>query len=639
MSLLSLFRILIALLLSTPAYAGGAEEALAFALRKRWPEALAASHTGGDAALSRLISWQAMLDPDSGATFQNITGFIREHPDWPAQARLKVRAELALRDTPAADDAVMAWFEANPPVTGVGKVKFAEALMRAGASPTEERVRFLLRDAWRNGDFGEEEEKRLLTEYGALMREQDHVARADRLLWDDKLKAAERMLPLLPAAEQAVAQARIALMENAKNAGALVAQVTKSAQAHPGLLFARLQWRAARNDDDGVREALLAAPVLVPYPEKWWKPREMAVRRAIDEKKYDLARRLLANHAQTEGQELADALWLSGWLHLEFLRKPHEALVFFDRMYREAKFPVSRARAAYWAGRAAERMEEKDAANAWYVAAAANTTTFYGQLAHARARGKAALTLPQEPSPRRVGGELAQAAKLALSARAYDTASTLIYHLIDNAKDDAEAAGAARIAAEAKSQVMAVRAAKRAMQRGVVLGIGYPRLKLPDGIAVEPALALAVARQESEFDPEARSRAGARGLMQLLPATAREVARKAAIGHSETRLTESGHNVRLGALYLGRLIESFDGSYVLAIAAYNAGPARVRGWLAEFGWPGNSPEEAVDWIEKIPFPETRNYVQRVLENLQVYRHLLGGKTSPSLKLEEDLARG
>lgn len=625
--------------------AAAATGVFGLAERKHWDAALVGAKASGNSALMTLITWQYLLDPDSGASFHEITEFIRRKPDWPRQDRLRLRAEQSLRFSNTPDEEVKRWFEANPPVSGAGKIRLAEIALNEGAPENSGKVSELLREGWRDGDFDESEERRILASHGRALREEDHIRRADRLIWDEKFTAAARMLDYLPDGKRALVRARIALLNDAPDAPGALARVPQSLRSDPGLLYSRLMWRARREDDAGVREVLLAAPNPVPYPEKWWKIRERQVREAIDAENYSLARKLLANHGQTGGAALADAVWLSGWLSLEFLGNARDAHAQFSGMYNDVKFPVSRARAAYWAGRAAEKAGDRENARGWYAAAEAYPTTFYGQMAAGRLNAGKPLKFPAETTVsneerrRFKNDEITRAIRLAAEAHAVDVATVLLHHQIDNAKGPGQAALAAELSSDVHSVMFGVRTAKRALQQNnvVLYQAGYPRLKLPSGLPVEPALVHAVTRQESEFDASARSRAGALGLMQLLPGTAKEVAQKADLSYSASRLYDPHYNIRLGSLYLNRLISGYEGSYVLAIASYNAGPGRVRQWVKQFGSPGSTPEEVINWIEKIPYVETRNYVQRVMENLQVYRQLLGSEEN--IILAYDLTRG
>ncbi len=619
------------------------QSAFLFAEKGNWDEAKLHAHKSGNSALKKLILWLSLQDQQSGASFGEITRFMEENPDWPKMERLALRAEQAIHSSAVTDAQLTRWFDAHPPVSGAGKVALAELAARKNAPPGY--VAQLLRSAWETGDFDENEEARILEEHGSALAPQDHAARASRLIWEGKFASAERMLPLLAADLRTLMRARIALMSDDKDGAYLALQMEKERLNDPGLIYARMLWRDRRDDDAGVREMLLMAPPDPPFADKWWRLRERQVREAIDARNIDLAARLLAGRGNLDGAAYADALWLEGWLMLEFQHRPQEAYTRFYAMFDSVKYPVSKARAAYWAARAAEGSGDMAAAGHWYNTASAYPSTFYGQLASAAATGSAPLKIPadpivsQEAKQRFRGRELVRAITLSLENGQEELANTLANHLIDEAAEPRQAALTATLMRELHSTHMGVRAAKRALQSGVLLlEAGYPRIGLGSDAPIEPALAMAIARQESEFDARAKSRAGALGLMQLLPGTAKETARKHDIPYAELSLTQPSYNVRLGSLYLARQIQNFNGSYVQAIAAYNAGPRRVREWVGDFGLPGNTPEEAVNWIEKIPYSETRNYVQRVLENLQVYRHLTAGSRTPNLRIWEDLVR-
>ena len=645
-----LFALCLATALSTvqPAFALSKSEevharsAFTFADKKDWGNARQHATASHDSALKTLIQWQYLLDTDSGATFGEITRFIKEHSEWPEQKKLRLRAEFSLRDDKTPDSEIISWFGEESPITGVGKIALAEALARKD-SAAKERVNYLLRDAWRNGDFDESQEAAFLSEHGALLTPEDEAMRIDRLLWEEKLSSAERMLPRVHAPYRQIAMARMALQDQ-KNAGVMLATLNAEMKKNAGLLYDLIRYQIRRDDEGSARNELEHLPEHLPYPEKWWKLREAQVRRAIDEKKYEEAQRLLEGYKQLSGSEFADASWLHGWLLLEFLKKPAEAKDAFKDMYENVKFPVSRARAAYWTGRAADSLGETESARSWYATAAAYPTSFYGQLASLKMSENAPLYIPPAPDvsdsvrQKFEKGEIARAVAIAVEMGQSPLATRLLGLVIDNTEDNQLIVAAAHFGQKLGKDNLSVRVAKKAMQQNIVmLDAGYPRPRLPKDLPVEDALALAITRQESEFDPQAKSRAGATGMMQLLPSTAKEVAKKASLGFKHARLIEPGYNMTLGSHYLARLIRNYDGSYVMAIAAYNAGPGNVRNWREEFGSPGKNIEAAVDWIEKIPFYETRNYVQRVMENLQVYRHLLAHE-APPLDIGKDLVR-
>ena len=620
-----------------------ARSAFTFAERHDWDNALAHAASSHDKALQKLMTWQFLLDVDSGATFGEITRFIRANPDWPDQKKLCTRAEMTMRDIKPSDSDVIAWFNEHPPVTGFGKTALAEAVA-GSANPSKEKIDYLLRDAWRNGDFDEKGEMVFLAAHGSVLTAEDDFTRIDRLLWEEKVDAAERMLERVPSAQRKMFEARIAL-QNSKGVGTALAVVPSEYKENAGLLYDRVRFRVQQGENDDARDLLMHMPAHLPYPEKWWKLREAQVRRAIDEGKYDQAQKLLDGYEQLSGNELADASWLKGWLSLDFLKKPAEARTAFQSMYENVKFPVSKSRAGYWAARAASASGDEQGAKTWYANAAAFPTTFYGQMAAFKLSGKAPLVMPQAPAistaekKKFENSDMARAVEIASELNQNALATKLLALTIDGTDDDKIIVAAAGFAKDLGKPNLSVRVAKKAMQQNIILvDAGYPRPKIPEDLAVEDALALAISRQESEFDPQAKSRAGAVGMMQLLPGTAKEIAKKADVGFKRLRLVEAGYNMTLGSHYLARLINGYDGSYIMGIAAYNAGPGNVRNWKAEFGAPDKSVDGAVDWIEKIPFYETRNYVQRVLENLQIYRQLEAGSKDQPLMIGEDLLR-
>jgi len=619
-----------------------ARSAFLFIKRGDWDNANEHAKASDDAVLEKLVAWQYALQGDS-ASFDDITSFMTDNPDWPDQKKLRIRAELSLKDGKTSDKDIIAWFGDDPPITGVGKIALAEALMRSKAA-NRDKIDSLIREAWKGGDFDEPQEKEILEKYGNVLRHEDDIGRIDRLLWEEKISVARRMLKRVPDAYQKLYKARMALIEDKKISLLAVLQVPKALKTDPGLMYDRMRYRARRGDDKGVREILLAAPMHVPYPEKWWKQREVQIREAISEKNYAMASKLLANHGQIENGELADAIWLEGWLKCEFTQQPKEAYQLFYRMTGVVKYPVSKARAGYWAARAAEKSGDSETAAKWYAAASAYPTTFYGQLAALHRDKELSLQLPQPPAISAEDkdafekNELAQAIALCIELNEIDLAKHLAAHLVENAPNDGIAALVAELGMRKGMPYLSVRGAKKALQNNVVLiKAGYPLPRVGD-LSVEKPLALAITRQESEFDPHAQSPSGAIGMMQLLPSTAKETAKKKYVSYSEARLYEPEYNMTLGSLYLERLVSNYDGSYIMAIAAYNGGPGNVRKWADAFGTPGNNVDNAVNWIEKIPFHETRNYVQRVMENLEIYRCLEAEDEAPKLEIGKDLVR-
>ncbi len=623
-----------------PFYAhADAREAFTLAAEKQWEEATVAADN--NPTLMTLLHWLYVKDKESDASFSDIRAFAQAHPDWPEMETIERRAEQALLDLQPLPETVREWFSSHPAHSGAGKLLLAEARMAQG-EPID-AVTLLLRDAWEQGDFPEGEEARILATYRGVLRTADHRARTQRLLWEEKTSAAARMLRLLPPEEVAQKRAWIALLRGEKNAEALLAALTPAQRCEPGILFARVAMRDKQGDADGVAALLLQAPEHVPYPARWWKFRQRAVREAVAQHNVAAAHRLLKHHGQTDGKEAAEARWLKGWVLLESRSDAASAYLEFFRMFEGVRTVVSKSRAAYWAGRAAEHMGDTESARSWYHTATQFPTTFYGQ----RAAEKLGVDLPlsrmHEPQvsvedvDAFLRSERGQILRTAIEGGRADIAITFLHHTIDTQRDAKVSAIAARAMVKLGARALSIKAAKRAVQHNLLLvDIGYPLLQLPPNLAIPAPLVLAFTRQESEFDPNARSRAGALGLMQILPSTGKETARSLHLPFETDALRVPDVNLTLGSAYAARLLRMFDGSLPLAIAAYNAGPGRVRSWQAQYGTPPASTDGMIHWLETIPFEETRNYVHRVMENYFVYQQIMAAEgLTPPPALQKD----
>lgn len=622
-----------------------ARNAFYFVERKNWTEAILHAASVKNPVLRDYATWRAMLDDRNGYDFAAYNAFLTRNRHWPYENRLVMRAEDLLFSGEASrygDRQLVQWFQLFPPISGKGKMVYAELLQEQGQG---KKATELMREAWINGDFDSTQEKNIMRRHAKALRQQDHLARADRLIWEEKYTSAGRMMFALPKGHQALFEARILLALNKPGVNGAIARIPAELRKDPGLTYERMKWRERKDMADGVEEMLLAAPASVPYGSKWWKTRHIRIRDALENGRPGHAVKLLANHGQTEGVGLADALWLHGWISLVYMEKPAKAYEYFLKLEKAVSFPVSKSRAQYWLGRSAEASGKKEQALQWYRLGAEHNTTFYGQLAAAKLQKKAPLLLPQNVQPTTAQLQQFQndprvkvvymLAEMGMEDEAY----TFIRHLIDGSKNHAAAKMTAELALLFKRQDMALQASKEALKNHIVLPqTSYPFYRVTFRPAVEEPLMWAITRQESLFNPTVESSAGAKGMMQVLPSTAREIARKNDIPYHQSKLSDPMYNLRLGSAYLGEMVRHFNGSYILAIAAYNAGPGRSRQWQAKFGHPGRTPEEAVDWIERIPFSETRNYVQRVLENLQVYRALVNPQEGQYILLEKDLVR-
>ena len=490
----------------------------------------------------------------------------------------------------------------------------------------------------------EGEERDFLSRFRKYITRDDHAARLDRLIWDGRVFDARRLLRLVDADTQALANARLALRRLDPGIDGALKRVPAALQNNPGLLYERLRWRRIKGRDLEARDMLEHPPADLGRPDRWWDERSVQGRRALANGEASVAYRLASENGLSRGAAFADAEFLSGWIALRFLGDAAGARKHFEALHANVTFPVSLARGAYWAGRAAEAQGDQEAAHTWYAEASSYPIVFYGQLARLRldelpAPSDPAVTV--EDAKAFAADELVKAARYAARSPDRTLMRSFVLRLADRAKTPAEHRLVAALADREGRPEVAVAAAKASARRGVILlDSAYPDRRFPPGAnTVEPELALAVMRQESAFDTQAVSGAGARGLMQLIGPTAQSVAKALKLPYERDRLnTDADYNIRLGTRYLADLVEQFNGSYVLAVAAYNAGPARVRSWSRNGGAPRKGALDVLDWIEMIPISETRDYVQRVIENLEIYRTRKDGIPIAS-RLQEDLRRG
>ena len=595
--------------------------------RKRWPRAHQLAAKVDEPLVWKILRWRQYSEDDASADFATLTRFIDANPTWPRQQAIRRRVEKAMDDG-LGDAATVAWFTKHPPISSPGRRRLAEVLMRQGQ--TKEAARWI-RYVWITDDLTHKESRSFYNRNKRHLGPAEHKARLDRLLWAGKRAQARRMLSLMPRGQRYLAEARIALMVRSIDVGARIAIIAAG---------------ITQDKHEGARTLLAWLPGDPgPRPEKWWVERRIQARKLLALGKSRDAYGLASGHGQESGTAAyAEAEWLAGWIALRFLDDKEAAQTHFRQLYEAVKYPVSRARGAYWRARVSDAMRRPSNAVRWYRIAAGFPTTFYGQLAAERLDAKANLRLLGSPPPRpeQWAGfkrrETVKAAKLLGELEQWKLFRSFILDLALRAKQPVERMMIAGLATRFERYELAVRVAKvakRSKQR--IVEYGYPIFQLPRS-EIESGLVFAVMRQESEFSVSVISRAGAQGLMQLMPATARQMARALRILYSRSRLlTDPNYNARLGTAYISKMLRRFDGSYPLAVAAYNAGPGRVAEWLGTYGDPRDPSVDAIDWVESIPFSETRNYVQRVLEGLQVYRLRLAERPLAS-RLTADLAR-
>ena len=589
----------------------------------------------------QILAWAIAMRGGDKVPSGDIAAAARNLSGWPGLATLRKNSERALYRENPDPQTVVRVFGASKPQTLEGVMLLARAHLALGKT---DAARAVLSPFWRTEKLEASDEIRIIREFGQIIPVADHRTRMERMLYSDRIASAQRVAGL--AGAKPLAEAWAAATRREKNAARLLAEVPANLRS-AGYYFAKAKLLRKQEKFAEAASVMLKAPAdptALIDPDAWWVERRVLSRELLDQGDAKTAFMIAAAHSGGSPANAADAAFHAGWYALRSLNNATTAATHFARIVDVADGPISLSRAFYWLGRAAEAGAPGDATS-FFRKAAAYGTTFYGQLAADRI-GKNTLNAAS-PAPTRADREAfdgrdAVKAIRRLEQADYPILADMLYRdLAGELERPGELALLAAMAEERGNHHLALRVGKIAASRGIDIGsLSHPVGVIPasaDIAAAGKALAYAVARQESEFNVGAVSGAGARGLLQLLPGTAREVARKAGLTYSKARLTaDAGYNATLGAAFLGEQLDRFDGSYVLTFAGYNAGPGRARQWVERYGDPrGKDIDAVVDWIERIPFTETRSYVQRVMENYQVYKMRLSG----SFDIEGDLVNG
>ena len=575
-----------------------------------------------------IIEWRRFRA--SEGDFSSIRKFLARRADWPGLKLLRRRSET---NVPVGSRLleVIDFFSSQPPQTGAGARALIAAYRSRGlhAKAEAEAVR-----VWQTMLMEREDHDALLHEFGNALSAH-HLARLDMLLWRGARQNAERMYPLVSKEWVALARARLARRGTGSGVEVLIGKVPGSHRDHPGLAFEIMQWRARNGDNlEAAAVFLEAGEDGLGRPDRWAGWRRSLARRFMRDGKAELAYRLASRHGLQEGSSYADLEWLSGYLALTYMNDGQAALHHFKRFRDAVERPISLGRAGYWEGRAHELLGDLASARRAYALGARHQTSFYGLLAAERAgipldsalRGEE--TFPEWTSTTLPQSSVFAAVRFFIASGERDQAEQFVSHMAETLPRD-ELGSLGEYVLSVNEPHLSVAIAKQAARRGIVL----PRYYFPvarmgvSNFPIPRELVLAITRQESEFDPAVRSRVGALGIMQLMPDTAREVAAYLDMPYSSSRmLSDTYYNTRLGTAYLDELLERYDGNVVLVAAAYNAGPGRADRWTVSLGDPKRS--DMVDWIEHIPYNETRNYVMRVAEGMLIYRARLGGELGP-----------
>ncbi len=588
-------------------------------------------------------TWKQLLSEPSKPT--EMIQFIQNHPDWPRKTNLIEILEKSLNGT---EDGTMllTWFEKNPPLTTEGAISYIKILLKAGKT---EEAHALVRKTWREKDFSKSMSSEFRNSYASIIQNEDDQARVNRLLYKEDISASQDMLTWLDQSQQDLVKTRLELIQEKPTASEKLSNTLTFVKDDKALLFNQIKWhRRQRNDQtaiDLIAEASIEHnPEEAQFPDEWWVERNILGRRMIEAKRFSEALKVMQGHKLTRGESFANAEWLIGWLQLRFLNQPNEAFSRFQNLYNNVSSPISKARAAFWAAEAAKTMGQTEEAREWYKWASSHSATYYGQLSISRLNSMGLqsvkfkflqpLLVSAEIKKTFENRELVKVVKLLPKTERDEFVASFFIKLGEIIDDPAEQQLLVELAHKLGSSYAAVQTAKKVSRTQISMTpVAYPLLsanlrnmiqKISQSNSFLAHFAHAIIRQESRFDPKALSPAGAQGLMQLMPATAeQEVKKLRDVKGTKSLLKGSLYtvekNVCLGVSHIKHLLQEFNGSLVLTIAAYNAGKKAVREWIELFGDPTDPKIDIIDWIELIPYAETRNYVQRVMENFIVYQ--------------------
>ena len=617
-----------------------AKKAIAEMKKAKWPNALKTAKKAKDKSIYNFIQWRHLLNKGNLASYYDYKTFIDKNEDYPRIGRIKYLAEHKLSTDKISPKKIIDSYRSSNPLSGFGKMILGESYILIGDI---DKGTNLIKDGWVTAELTKTELKFYRKKFKKYLNSDDYIRRADYLAWNNKYWDLKRMLRYLPKDYELLYNARQLLMSKSYGVDNAISKVPEKLKNDGGLNYDRLKWRRKRGRVDSSVEILTKIKNTKDYlvrPDKWWKEREIISRSLIYKKKYELAYKISSNHAMTEGPEFAAAEWMSGWIALSFLDNPLLAKDHFENFYNNVGYPISVARGAYWLGKTYKKLGYNELSIKWFTEASKYLTTYYGQLAFMELNPNGVFELSKDSEIKKeyrdyfFKKEIVKMIYLLDELDEDKYAKHMLRHLANDNVSDGSEILAAELATKIERFDFAIQISKIASyEKRFHNRYNYPIISTPKNIngrkIPESAFILSIIRQESEFDLKANSHAGAKGLMQLMPYTARLVAKQANLPYSRSRLTaDPEYNINLGSHYIAGLILEYDGAYPFAIAAYNAGPKRVRYWKRLNKDPQKDQIDYIDWIELIKFKETRNYVQRVLENYNVYRYILEQKPIP-----------
>jgi len=614
-----------------------AKKAIQAMEKRKWSSAVSISKKARDKSIYNFIQWKHLLTKGNQASFYEYMAFINDNQNYPRINRIRYLAEHKLSTDKISPNKIINWFDEKEPLSGYGKLILGESLIIKG---DVEKGKTLIKQGWISAELNRSEMKFLRKKYKKYLSADDYIKRADYLAWENKYWDLKRMLRYLPKDYELLYTARQILMSKSYGVDKAIANVPAKLKNDAGLNYDRLKWRRKRGRVDDSLEIIFKVKNDKDYlvrPDKWWVERAIMTRALIYKNKFEQAYKVSSKHSLTEGPELAEAEWLSGWIALSFLDDPILAIDHFNKFYQNVGYPISLSRGAYWLGRSYEKIGDQKKSEQWYKESSKYLTTYYGQLSHLKIKPNETFELNQQ---QKISDEyrkyfykndLVKISYLLSELKKSKYTKSILKHLANDNIENGSEVLAAELSTNLARYDFAIQIAKLASyEKRFHNDFNYPIISTPayvNGRKIpETAFILSIIRQESEFDMTANSHAGAQGLMQLMPYTAKIVSKQAKLPYSKSRLTtDPEYNINLGSHYIAGLILEYDGAYPFAIAAYNAGPNRVKYWKKINKNPQKKQIDYVDWIELIKFKETRNYVQRVLENYNVYRYILEKK--------------
>jgi soluble lytic murein transglycosylase len=614
-----------------------AKKAIQAIEKRQWSTALSLSKKAKDKSIYNFIQWRHLLTTGNQASFYDYLAFIKRNENYPRINRIRYLAEHKLSTDKISPKKIIDWFDLKDPLSGYGKLILGESFIQTG---NIERGTSLIKDGWITADLNRVNMKFFRNKYKKYLNADDYIKRADYLAWEGKSWDLKRMLRYLPKDYELLYAARQILMSKSYGVDKAIKNVPAKLKNDAGLNYDRLKWRRKRGRVDDSLEIIFKVRNNKNYlvrPDKWWTERAIMARALIYKKKYESAYKVASKHSLDKSPEFAEAEWMSGWIALSFLDDPILAIDHFNNFYQNVGYPISLSRGAYWLGRAYEKNGDKKESQQWYKEATKYLTTYYGQLAHIKIKPNENFELEEQQIITNdyrkyfYKKDLIKVIYLLDELNKDKYTKNILKHLANDNVDSGSEILAAELASKISRYDFAIQISKLASyEKRFHNDFNYPIISTPNYVngrkIPETAFILSLIRQESEFDMTANSHAGAQGLMQLMPYTAKLVSKQAKLPYSKSRLTsDPEYNINLGSHYIAGLILQYDGAYPFATAAYNAGPKRVKYWKKINKDPQKNEVDFVDWVELIKFKETRNYVQRVMENYNVYRYILEKK--------------